>query len=138
MANYFTQIKAQLKTILQTSTKAKVVYDYVEPKPSGYPAVIVTPFESTSEFLDTTRNREGYIFKFNVQQERVEIGASEAERIITSLVDEIISIFDSSNNFNIGNTVVFAHPVQTKWGYISAPDVDVRSCEITIECVAAQ
>lgn len=138
MAQYYANIKAGLITILTQATKAKRVYDYEEVKPVGYPAITVTPFEGEADFLDTQRVRRDFLFSVKLYQERVEVGASEAERIMTALVDQVIEIFDSSSNTTLNNTVIFVRPVKVKWGYLNVPDADVRSCEITLHGVVAQ
>lgn len=138
MAQYYTNIKAGIVTLLVSASKAKVVYNYEEPKPSGYPAIMVVPIEGEAQFLDTMRVRRDFIFNVKLYQERVEVGASEAERIMTSLVDQVVALFDDFNNTSLSNTVVFMKPVKVKWGYLNVPDADVRSCEITLIGEAAQ
>ncbi len=138
MANYYTEIKAGIVTVLTQATKAKKVYDYEETKPAGYPAITVTPVDGEAEFLDTDRMRRDFVFSVKVYQERLDVGASEAERIMTSLVDQIISIFDSKANTTLNNSVIFMKPVKVKWGYLQVPDADVRSCEITLIGEVAQ
>lgn len=130
----YSTIKPQIKSILETSvTKARVVYDYAEPNPSGYPAITVENYDGDGQFIDTGRNRRKYIFRITVMQERIKVGASEAERITGALVDQIISTFDDRTNITLNNTVIFANPIPSKWGYIQAPDVDVRTAEILLE-----
>lgn len=138
MAQYFTNIKAGIVTLLQSATKAKVVYNYEEPQPTGYPAIMVVPTDGEATFLDTQRVRRDFTFDVKLYQERVEVGAQEAERIMTNLVDQIISLFDDFTNTSLSNTVVFMKPVKVKWGYLNVPDADVRSCEITLIGEAAQ
>lgn len=138
MAHYYADIKAGIVTLLQSATKAKVVYDYEETKPSGYPAITVTPMEGEAEFLDTIRVRRDFTFSVKIYQERLEATPSGAETIITNLVDQVISLCDDFSNTTLSNTVVFLLPVKTKWGYLAAPDADVRSCEITLIGEAAQ
>lgn len=71
-------------------------------------------------------------------QERVITGAPEAERILRSLIDQILAIFDSRVNLNLNNSCNFAFPIPSKWGYVQAPDIDIRSAEIIIEAVDVQ
>jgi len=138
MANYFTTIKAGLVQVLQTSTKAKVVYNYEETKPTGYPAITVTPVSGQGEFIDTMRTRREFVFSIKCYQERLEATPSGAESTLTSLVDEILGIFDTGSSFTLGNTVIFFEPVEVSWGYVQAPDADVRSCEIKLQGIVAQ
>lgn len=138
MSHYITDVKAGIVSVLTQSTKAKKVYDYEETKPTGYPCIMVVPFDGQSAFLDTMRYRWDFAYTLKCYQERVEVGASEAERILTALVDEVLGVFDNSTNTTLGNTVVFVKPAKYKWGYLNVPDADVRSCEITIVGEAAQ
>lgn len=136
MATY-TVIGENIATILRTNiTKAKVVYNYTETNPSGYPAINVEAYDGNGEFADTTRNRREFIFRITVMQERVKVKPAEAERITRSLVDQIIQTFDDRTNLTLGNSCDFAYPIPSKWGYINAPDIDVRTAEILLVAVA--
>lgn len=136
--NYFTTVKAGIVTYLQTSTKVRNIYDYEETKPAGYPAINVTPAASTGEFLDTFRIRHDFQFTLRVMQERLEAGPSQAEVVITALVDELIAIFEAANATTLVNTVEFTQPPSTRWGYLQVPDADVRTCDITLTGVVPQ
>lgn len=129
----FTAQKAAIVSILQTNiSEAKAVYDYVERNPSGYPAIEVEFYDGSGVFADTGRNRRKRYYRIICMQERVNVGASEAERILGNLVDHVISVFDDRANLALNNTANFAYPIPSKWGYIQAPDIDVRSAEIII------
>lgn len=138
MSHYYTDIKAGIITYLQTSTKVRNIYDYEETQPAGYPAINVTPFAGEAEFLDTLRTRRSFQFTIRVLQERLEIGPSGAESVITTLVDELIAIFEAAGSSSLVNTVIFTQPPSTKWGYLQVPDADVRTCDITLIGIAAQ
>lgn len=138
MAHYFADIKAGIVSVLQASTKVKNIYNFEQTKPGGYPAITVTSLEGNAEFLDTQRVRRDFSFSVKCYQERVEVGASEAERILTALVDEVVGIFDNFANTTLNNTVVYMKPVSMKWGYLNVPDADIRSCDITLIGEAAQ
>jgi hypothetical protein len=130
----YTNQKAAIVSIIRTNiTEAKVVYNFTERNPSGYPAVMVEFYDGSGEFADTGRNRRKRIYRIICMQERVNVGASEAERILGNLVDHLISVFDDRNNLNLTNTCNFAFPIPSKWGYIQAPDVDIRTAEVLIE-----
>jgi hypothetical protein len=126
--------KAAIVSILQANiTDANVIYNYVETNPSGYPAINVEFYDGTGEFADTGRNRRKRIYRITCMQERVNVGASEAERILGAMQDQILSVFDNRTNITLNNTCDFAYPVPSKWGYIQAPDIDVRTVEILLE-----
>lgn len=133
MSTYAAQ-KAAIVAILRANiTKAKVVYDYTERNPSGYPCIMVENFDGSGAFADTSRNRRKRYYRITCMQERVKVGASEAERILTAMIDQMIGVFDSRTNLDLTNTADFAYPMPSKWGYIQAPDIDVRTAEIIIE-----
>lgn len=130
----YATIKAQIKSIIQTNiTTANVVYDYAEKNPTGYPAITIESYDGEGEFIDTGRNKRKYIFRILVMQERLNVSPSEAERITQALVDQLITIFDDRTNITLNNTVIFAMPIPSKWGYIQAPDVDIRTAEVLLE-----
>jgi len=130
----YTDQKAAIVNILQTNiSQAKAVYGYSERNPSGYPAINVESYDGSGVFADTGRNRRKRIYRITCMQERTVVGAAEAERIINSLVDQIIGIFDDRQNIQLSNTANFAYPIPSKFGYIQAPDIDVRTAEILIE-----
>lgn len=130
----YTNQKAAIVAILRANiTKAKEVNDYAKRNPAGYPAINVESYDGSGVFADTGRNRRKRIYRIVCMQERIKVNASEAERIITSLVDQIITVFDDRANLNLNNTADFAYPIPGKFGYIQAPDIDVRTAEILIE-----
>lgn len=125
--------KQAIVNILQANiTNANVIYNYVETNPSGYPCITVEFFDGTGEFADTGRNRRKRIYRITCMQERLTVGASEAERILGSMADQIMATFDARANINLNNTCNFAYPIPSKWGYIQAPDIDVRTVEIQL------
>ncbi len=139
MSHYFADVKAAIVDILRTQCLTpKHVYDYEESQPVGYPAVTVTPTDGNGTFIDTMRNRREFVFKVLCTQERIDMGPAEAERILTKVVDEVLAVFESQAANNLNNTVVFTDPPKVKWGYMTVPDAEVRSCEITITAIAAQ
>jgi len=133
MSTYTSQ-KTAIVAILQANiTTAKAIYSYAERNPSGYPAINVESYDGSGVFADTGRNRRKRIYRITVMQERVKVGASEAERILNALVDQVISTFDNRANISLNNTADFAYPIPSKFGYIQAPDIDVRTAEVLIE-----
>lgn len=135
----YTEIGTQIEAIIWANiTNVNYVYNYVETNPGGYPSISIEAFDGNGQFLDTSRNRRARMFRIICMQERVIVGASEAERIMRSLVDQIISTFDSRTNLNLNNSCDFAIPIPSKWGYVQAPDIDVRSAEIIIEATSAE
>lgn len=132
----FVNIGNQIQSIVQAGvSKNNYVYNYAESNPGGYPAITIEAFDGSGTFLDTGRNRRSYIFRIICLQERIIVGAENAEQILRALEDEILALFDSRVNLTLNNSVNFAYPMPSKWGYIQAPDIDIRSVEIILEAV---
>lgn len=135
----YTNIGNQITSILTANIpNVNVIHNYVESNPSGYPSISVEAYDGNAKFIDTGRNERTFIFRIIVLQERLVVGASEAERIMRSLVDQILSVFDDRANLNLNNSCNFARPIPSKWGYVQAPDIDLRSAEIILEAMDIQ
>lgn len=151
-----------IKAAIQAWIVAKVpnvnpqwVYNYEPTLPSGFPAISITAWSGEGVFADTARNRRDYTFRIRVYQERVTVGTqgnlspeSEAERILTAFVDNIIGAFDSNtrdgnNNgaYNLGGAVpnlVFVHVIPQQWGYVNAPNMNMRTADIMLKATVVQ
>ncbi len=137
----YTNIGNQIQSIIQAGISGVDpgnVYNFVKRNPAGYPSISIEAFDGAGQFLDTGRNRRTFIFRIICSQERTNVGEDEAERILRQLVDQLLTLFDSRTNLNLNNSCNFAHPIPSKWGYIQAPDIDVRSAEILLEAVDVQ
>lgn len=135
MATYV-NVGNQIEAVIRANiTNVNYVYNYVETNPGGYPAVSIEAYDGNGEFADTSRNRRSYIFRIICSQERVTVGAEQAEAILRALVDQVIGVFDDRANLNLNNSCNFAFPIPSKWGYVQAPDIDVRSAEVLLEAV---
>ena len=135
----YANIGTQIESIINTNiTNVNYVYNYVETNPGGYPSISIEAFDGNGEFLNTGQNRRSFMFRIICSQERVKVGPSEAERILRNLVDQILATFDDRANLNLNNSCNYAFPIPSKWGYLQAPDIDVRSAEIILEAVDVQ
>lgn len=135
MATYV-NVGAQIEAIIRANiTNVNFIYNYVETNPAGYPAISIEAYDGNGEFADTSRNRRSYMFRIICSQERLNVGAQNAENVMRALVDQVIGVFDDRTNLNLNNSCNFAFPIPSKWGYVQAPDIDVRSAEIIIEAV---
>ena len=133
----YTEIGTQIEAILRANiTNVNFIYNHVETNPGGYPSISIEAFDGAGQFLDTGRNRRTYIFRIICMQERVIVGANEAERIMRALVDQILGVFDDRANLNLNNSCNFCNPIPSKWGYVQAPEIDLRSAEIILEAFA--
>lgn len=131
-------IKAKIVTSLEIDSAA--VFDYAKSKMVKYPSITITPAENqNTSFADTTRRRRSYTFAIRVYQERTEQSESDSERILRTLTDDLIAIFDADlylNNALQGRG--FAHPIPSRWSFVTGEQVNMRMAEILIECVVIQ
>ena len=146
----FKDIKAAIISLIraEVAVNDSWVYDYEPARPEGYPAISVTAKSVPARFADTERNRREYTFRIRCYQERQTTGTQaglvsqkEAERILTDLVDSMISVFDNYANYNLLNQVpnlVFVQPIPADWGYVNAPDIDMRIADINLVAVVLQ
>lgn len=135
-------ISAAIVAMIKTSdnVKSAAVYDYAKSGMEHYPTITVTPYENIDpSFADTVRNRREYVFAIRVYQERLEQGEEDSERIMRTLVDDLISIFDADVYLN--TTLQgrgFAYPIPSRWTFVQGEQVETRMAEILIRCVVIQ
>lgn len=131
-------IVAKVKTSAEVDNAA--VFDYGKSKMDHYPTITVTPSENQDAiFADTSRNQRTYNFAIRIYQERMEQGEEASERIMRTIVDDLISIFDADLYLN---TVLqgrgFAKPIPSSWAYVQGEQPNTRMAEIIIGCVVIQ
>lgn len=125
---------------IKTSTEvdSSAVFDHARTI-EKYPCIQVTAAgNADSQFADTTRNSRTYNFYVDIFQERNEQGHDEAERILRTIVDDLITIFDADIYLN--NTLRgrgYAKPFNGDWGYVGEQN-NTRSARIIIACVVIQ
>lgn len=127
------------KVATSVNIDAGNIFEYPKTNLDGYPAVTVTPKDGAGEFGDTARNRRTYIFSVKVYQEQLEQGRVDTERILRTIIDELITIFDADSYLNshlAGRG--FAKPMPSSWDYIFGENSATRVAEILIECVVMQ
>lgn len=129
-------IVAKVKT--STLIDSTSVYDHAATI-TKYPCVQVTVAgNQESYFADTNRTGRVYNFNVDIYQERFEQGEDNAERILRTLVDDLITIFDGDTY--LGNVLQgrgFARPFNGDWGY-TGEQLNTRSARIVIACMVIQ
>ena len=141
----WTVINANLLSIIRQSQLVQPanVYDYAPGNFGGYPAVVVTQDEEAGVAIDTVRNK--YTFKFHVMlfQSRLNLANDvntsyeTAETAMRALADDLTVRLNTDITVG-GLGSAWSRPVNQKWGYIKAQDVDTRTCDMTIEVVVGQ
>lgn len=135
MATY-ANIGNQIESIIRVQvSNVNYVYPYARKNPEGYPAITIEGFDGDGEFADTSRNKRSFMFRLTVLQERLSVGENQAEIVVKGLIDQLLSTFDDRSNLTLNNSCIFAYPIPSKWGYIQAPDIDIRSAEIILTAV---
>ena len=104
-----------------------------------YPCIQVTAAgNQESLFADTNRVSRAYNFNIDIYQERFEQGEENAERILRTIVDDLISIFDA--DVYLGSVLQgrgYARPFNGDWGY-TGEQLNTRSARIIIACAVIQ
>lgn len=106
---------------------------------AGYPAVTVTPSQERASFADSNRNQVNFFFDIKVAQERLDTSAQNAEQLVAAIVDDLMANFNTDyqmNNYLLTNAI--ARPLQVKWSYRKAPEVEERVATLTVEVLAIQ
>jgi hypothetical protein len=135
-------LSAAIVAMIKTSNEVKssFVYDYAKSQMEGYPTITVTPYENQETFFaDTQRNQRSYNFAIRVYQERLDQDEEQSERIMRTLVDDLISIFDADIYLN--TTLQgrgFARPIPSVWQFIQGENSNTRMAEIILSCVVIQ
>lgn len=131
-------IVAKIQTSNEVDTTA--VFDYAKSKMTDYPCITVTPLDNTETyFADTSRDGRTYNFAIRVYQERMEQGEEASERIMRTIVDDLISKFD--NDIYLGATLQgrgFCRPIPSRWSFVQGEQVNTRMAEIILACVVIQ
>lgn len=113
------------------------VFDYAKSQITEYPAITVTASDNANpSFADTVRNRRSYVFSVKIYQEMTEKSEQDAERILRTLVDDVIDLFDTDRYINdalAGRG--FAFPIPSVWRFIQSEQATARMAEVLIECV---
>jgi len=136
------ELSAAIVAVIQTSSEidSSQVFDYAKSKMEHYPCATVTPLDNTeTDFADTQRDRRSYNFAIRIYQERMEQGEQDSERIMRTIVDDLISKFD--NDIYLGATLQgrgFCRPIPSRWSFVQGEQVNTRMAEIILSCVVIQ
>lgn len=135
------ELSAAIVAKIQTSTNinSSYVYDYAKSNLDGFPAVTVVPKDGSGDFADTQRNQRSYTFSIKVYQEQLEQNRNDSERIIRTIVDELMTMFDADGY--LGQTLQgrgWSRPIPSTWDFILGENSVTRTAEILIDCVVIQ
>ena len=101
----FNKIIEKLKTLdsLKDDSGDSRVYDYMNPDPDGYPAVMVRYTETESRALDTDSDAVEYRYIITLMQEKMSenFGPSKAERVTREREYEIAELFRNDSTLGL-------------------------------------
>lgn len=140
----FTTVSNELVSILEGISALQEVHNYEKSAFRGYPAVTVVPSENESDFEATQERQRVLAFRLRfyveVISDRQEVtgeGLKEADRIMRTVLDDVIDEFDKPANARLsGNAdtaakkVLYVEPVPSSWEYDS--DRKMRMAEILL------
>lgn len=130
-----------ISTGVITGMNATNVYDHEPNVFTEYPAISIVPSDTPrTEFADTARNYRDYTFSIKLLQERREFGANKAERVLRTLTDQMLKMFDGSR-YLYGDQLLgrgFVQVAPSRWAYIQTDQVDMRMAEILLSCEVIQ
>lgn len=135
-------LSAAIVNMIKTSNEIETtaVFDYAKSKMTDYPTITVTPSDNQEPyFADSVRRGRTYNFAIRVYQERSEQGEEASERIMRTIVDDLISIFDADIYLQTSlEGRGFAKPIPSTWQYVQGEQVNTRMAEIILSCVVIQ
>ena len=100
---------------------------------ASYPAAVVFPTQSESDYHETApgSNKETYIFTVRIFYPFIE-GQEKADLAIEKSLDELIALFRSRDALGAG-VADWIRPVPSVWGYEDRSTGTMRVAELKIE-----
>lgn len=134
MATNFKDIRAAIKSVIDTLTKVQVSYTYERSTFEGFPAVIIAPSENEADYGSTQKDRLVFIFKIRVFYPIPDEGEhSDAETALEEVVDEVLTKFKSRSA--LGSACDWVEPAPGSWYYEERGEGVYRVAEISLRCV---
>lgn len=103
-------IRANLKTLLQTVTKIAFVYDYLNPDPEGYPAIVFDVTSNKSDFLTDTENLHDITFSVFILVEIPTQGQQAAKDLLDAATNDVITALEKITNMSLSGSVDWVVP----------------------------
>lgn len=126
MATDIVTLKASIKTRLEaivesggSTKKIKIVYDYPQSKPTGYPYAYITYVGEEAEALTNKEDLISYTFDINVIQEKIEDlkGRENAEATADAMSYAINEEFRARNKLGTAD-VLTIKPISIEKSYV--------------------
>ena len=91
----FAHIKNEIVDKLETVTNITEVHAYPTNDFNGYPACNVVTINNESDYQSNQENERHYVYLVQLVQDTETVSVLKARKIIESLVDEVMDLFDS-------------------------------------------
>lgn len=115
-------VRAQIKTLLQTVTELAFVYDYANPDVAGYPCAIFDVSNENSEMLDDSNNLRTMTWTIWILQEISVAGEQTAKTILDAAVKKVINVLEKKSNDTLSNTVDWIMPIVGRRTHVPTPN----------------
>lgn len=115
-------IRAALKTLIDTVASVGVVYDYLAPQITSYPAVIFDLDNEDAQMLDDANNTRTLTFKLWVVCEIPVDGLTAAKDLLDSVTKDVVNILEKVSNQTLSGTCDWMIPVIGKREQTNSPE----------------
>lgn len=134
MTSYnITAIRAALKTQLAAISSVQNVYDYMNPKIDGYPAVIFDVTNEDGTMLDDANNLRVITFTIWAVTEVKVLGQSAAKDSLDSVVKDVVNSLEKITNATLAGTADWVMPVIGRRTQVESPEGLVMYQEIMLK-----
>lgn len=123
MATYnIAAIRAALKTLLATVTSVQVVFDYLAPQITGYPAIIFDLNNEDAQMLDDANNTRVLTFQIWIICEIPAEGLTGAKDLLDSTTADVVNVLEKLGNQTLSGTADWLIPVIGKREQSNSPE----------------
>lgn len=129
-------IRTNLKGVISnlvTSSTISVVYDYYEPNPSGYPAVVFDITNNSDSFLTNQENLLKITFTAYILVEIFNKDIEGATDLLDNVTDKLITELRKEDNLSLSGAVDWISPVIGPRDQIETPNGQAFSQQLDIE-----
>lgn len=125
----FTDIIAQLATLIATVSGVQLVYDYEPNKPTQYPYVSITPQghrqSQYATLRDATREVRIMIRVYGHLHDTQKTGQTN----LRTVVDSVINTLEHKNNVTLGGTIDYSELSESNFHFVNK-ESQLFVCEI--------
>jgi hypothetical protein len=130
-------VRNGIKTLLDTLSDIKEIYNHPENNPSGYPYAWITWEGNESQELSNREDRVTMIFRVTLVQEKLEElkGRTQAELTSMDRAWQIEELFRKNNDLGLAG-VLRVLPVETKKEYDASATRIILSTTLKVQVVS--